>query len=53
MTLRTRTAVLLCVPALALPLLGAAPAAAAQSPRPGCGFGDDNHSHPAAPGRDR
>lgn len=27
-------------------------AAGAEPPRPGCGFGDDNHSHQAAPGQD-
>lgn len=26
--------------------------AAAETPRPGCGYGDDNHSHQAAPGQD-
>ena len=26
--------------------------AAAEAPRPGCGYGDDNHSHQAAPGLD-
>lgn len=26
--------------------------AGAETPRPGCGFGDDNHSHQAAPGQD-
>lgn len=36
-----------CVLGLAL----AAPAAA-EAPRPGCGYGDDNHAHQAAPGRD-
>ncbi len=24
----------------------------AETPRPGCGYGDDNHSHQAAPGLD-
>lgn len=31
--------------------LFAAPASA-QPPRPGCGYGDANHSHQAAPGQD-
>jgi len=36
-----------------LSLLVALPAAAdATPPRPGCGFGDENHAHQAAPGRD-
>lgn len=26
--------------------------ASAEPPRPGCGYGDDNHSHQAAPGQD-
>ncbi|MEO6144153.1 MAG: hypothetical protein ABIP19_09260 [Dermatophilaceae bacterium] len=40
-------------PVLALCLLGAtAPGAGAEPPRPGCGYGDDNHAHQAAPGRD-
>ena len=41
----------LCAAVVCLPLLGTAPAGA-EPPRPGCGYGDDNHSHQAAPGRD-
>ncbi len=51
MRLSTRIAVLVAVPVLAVPLMTAAPAAA-EGPRPGCGYGDDNHSHQAAPGQD-
>lgn len=36
---------------LAVALFSAAPAAA-EPPRPGCGYGDDNHAHQAAPGQD-
>ncbi|NHA68589.1 hypothetical protein [Phycicoccus flavus] len=39
------------VTALVLPVLAAGPAAA-EPPRPGCGYGDTNHSHQAAPGLD-
>ena len=41
----------LCAAVALLPLLGMSPASA-EAPRPGCGYGDDNHSHQAAPGRD-
>lgn len=40
---------------LALALLAAlafGTAGLAEAPRPGCGYGDDNHAHQAAPGRD-
>lgn len=48
-----RIAAALASPVLAVGLLGAvAPAASAEAPRPGCGYGDPNHSHQAAPGRD-
>lgn len=33
-------------------LATAATAAAETPPRPGCGYGDENHAHQAAPGRD-
>ncbi len=33
-------------------LASAATASAATPPRPGCGYGDENHAHQAAPGRD-
>ncbi len=33
-------------------MLGAAPASAETPPRPGCGYGDTNHAHQAAPGQD-
>ncbi len=46
-----RVAVLLSVPVLSIPLLAAGPALA-EPPRPGCGYGDGNHAHQAAPGRD-
>ena len=51
MNLRARTAALLALPVLSFPLLGAAPAAA-EPPRPGCGYGDEQHEHQAAPGQD-
>jgi hypothetical protein len=35
-----------------LVLASVATAAAATPPRPGCGYGDENHAHQAAPGRD-
>ncbi len=41
----------LCAAMVCLPLAGTTPASA-EPPRPGCGFGDDNHSHQAAPGQD-
>lgn len=44
-------AALLAAPLLTV-VVGVAPASAAVPPRPGCGFGDDNHAHQAAPGRD-
>ena len=48
-----RLAAALASPVLALGLLGAlAPSASAEAPRPGCGYGDDNHAHQAAPGLD-
>lgn len=40
-----------CGAVVCLSLLGAT-SAAAEPPRPGCGYGDDNHAHQAAPGRD-
>lgn len=39
------------VATVALATIAATPASAA-APRPGCGYGDTNHSHQAAPGRD-
>lgn len=51
MSLISRTVVLLAVPALSVPLLVATPALA-EPPRPGCGYGDSNHAHQAAPGLD-
>ncbi len=50
MRLARSVTVLLVAPVLAVPLL-AAPALA-EPPRPGCGYGDDNHAHQAAPGQD-
>ncbi|MGI8658583.1 MAG: hypothetical protein ACR2K4_07430 [Candidatus Limnocylindria bacterium] len=35
-----------------LVLASASAAMAATPPRPGCGYGDANHAHQAAPGRD-
>jgi len=49
--LLTRAAVLLAVPMVSVPLFGVGPALAA-APRPGCGYGDTNHAHQAAPGQD-
>ncbi len=43
---------LFTVPLLAALLLGAGPASAETPPRPGCGYGDTNHAHQAAPGQD-
>lgn len=51
MRLLASAAVLLAVPALAVPLVAGTPAHA-EPPRPGCGYGDTNHSHQAAPGQD-
>ena len=47
-----RTIVPATLAALALAFVPAAGAADPQQPRPGCGYGDDNHNHQAAPGRD-
>ncbi len=38
--------------AIAATLLVGSNAALGATPRPGCGFGDPNHSHQAAPGQD-
>lgn len=46
------TTALLAVPTLIMLTLGAMPASAETPPRPGCGFGDTNHAHQAAPGQD-
>jgi hypothetical protein len=46
------TTALLTIPMLATLMLGAAPASAETPPRPGCGYGDTNHAHQAAPGQD-
>lgn len=45
---------LITIPMLGALMLGAAPASAAEAtpPRPGCGYGDTNHAHQAAPGQD-
>ena len=51
MTVRARAASVLVLSALIVPTLGVAGAAAAP-PRPGCGYGDTNHAHQAAPGQD-
>lgn len=51
MKMPVRAAVLLAAPALSIPLLAVAPAVA-EPPRPGCGYGDTNHAHQAAPGQD-
>jgi hypothetical protein len=47
----SRTA-LLTISMLTALMLGAAPASAETPPRPGCGYGDTNHAHQAAPGQD-
>ncbi len=52
MRTRARTAVLTVAPLLLLPFLASTPASAATPPRPGCGYGDSNHAHQAAPGQD-
>jgi len=46
------TTALLTIPMLATLMLGVAPASAETPPRPGCGYGDTNHAHQAAPGQD-
>lgn len=46
----TRIAVLLIAPVVCLS--GMAASASAEPPRPGCGYGDANHAHQAAPGQD-
>ncbi len=46
------TTALLTLPMLGALMLGAAPALAETPPRPGCGYGDTNHAHQAAPGQD-
>lgn len=51
MRLPVRLAVLLAATALSVPIAGGT-AVADTPPRPGCGFGDTNHAHQAAPGRD-
>ena len=45
------TTALLTIPLAAL-MLSTAPASADTPPRPGCGYGDTNHAHQAAPGQD-
>lgn len=50
--MRTLTATAMTtVPMVAALMLGATPASA-EPPRPGCGYGDTNHAHQAAPGQD-
>jgi len=43
---------LAAVSVMAFATVVAAPSASAAPPRPGCRYGDSNHSHQAAPGRD-
>lgn len=43
---------LLTMPMLASLMLFATPASAETPPRPGCGYGDTQHAHQAAPGQD-
>ncbi len=50
MTTMTRFAAALLT-TLAVALFSGVPASA-EPPRPGCGYGDENHAHQAAPGRD-
>ncbi len=45
-------AALLTTAMLATLMLGTVPASAQTPPRPGCGYGDANHAHQAAPGQD-
>lgn len=48
-----RTALSTAAPLLALAVVVASgSAASAEPPRPGCGFGDTQHAHQAAPGQD-
>ncbi len=47
-----RSTMLAAVSLMAFATVVAAPSASAEPPRPGCGYGDSNHSHQAAPGRD-
>ncbi|MBG6218762.1 hypothetical protein IWX75_003249 [Arthrobacter sp. CAN_A6] len=51
MNIRSRAAALLVLPTLIMPLFGVT-SASAEGPRPGCGYGDTNHAHQAASGRD-
>ncbi|MBD8870677.1 hypothetical protein [Nocardioides donggukensis] len=46
------TTALVMAPAAVLGAVLTAGPASAEPPRPGCGYGDDNHAHQAAPGRD-
>ncbi|MGI8939834.1 MAG: hypothetical protein ACR2JF_16785 [Iamia sp.] len=46
-----RTPALALAAGLTLAAFAAGPATA-EPPRPGCGYGDANHAHQAAPGRD-
>jgi len=46
------TTALLTIAMVATLMLGVAPASAEAPPRPGCGYGDTNHAHQAAPGQD-
>lgn len=48
----SRSTMLAAVSLMAFATVVAAPSASAEPPRPGCGYGDSNHSHQAAPGRD-
>lgn len=52
MRLNRRSTMLAAVPLMAFATVVAAPSASAEPPRPGCGYGDSNHSHQAAPGQD-
>lgn len=48
----TKVAAPLAALSFGLASFGMATAASAATPRPGCGYGDENHSHQAAPGQD-
>lgn len=51
MIVRARVASVLVLLTVIVPTVGVVTATAA-APRPGCGYGDSNHAHQAAPGQD-
>lgn len=50
--MKLRRTIALTAATSAAALCFTAATASAEPPRPGCGYGDDNHSHQAAPGLD-